>query len=38
VLALRELEEVEKRAVGATGKTKAGIKGKIIEFLWWMKK
>jgi len=37
-LALKELEEVEKRAAGATGKTKAGIKGKIVEFLWWMKK
>ena len=37
-MALKELEEAERRAAGATGKTKAGIKGKIVEFLWWMKK
>ena len=37
-MALKELEEVEKWVAGATGKTKAGIKGKIVEFLWWMKK
>ena len=30
--------QTEKRAAGATRKDKAGIKGKIVEFLWWMKK
>ena len=39
VEALRELEEVRKRAAGATKKlTKAEIKGKVIEFLWYLKK
>jgi len=39
VEALKELEEVEKRAAGATKKlARAEIKGDIIEFLWWMKK
>ena len=30
--------QTEKRAAGATRKDKAEIKGKIVEFLWWMKK
>jgi len=39
VKALKELEEAERRAAGATKKSlKAEIKGDIIEFLWWMKK
>jgi len=39
VEALRELEEVRKRAAGATKKlAKAEIKGKVIEFLWYLKK
>ncbi|RLG98933.1 hypothetical protein DRO19_03655 [Candidatus Bathyarchaeota archaeon] len=39
VEALKELEETEKRAAGATEKsTEADVKGKILEFAWWMKK
>jgi len=37
----RGLESVgaaEKRAAGATAKAETDIKGKIVEFLWWMKK
>jgi integrase len=29
---------IEKRAAGATNTTKAEIKGRIVEFAWWMKK
>ncbi|MEM2419862.1 MAG: tyrosine-type recombinase/integrase [Candidatus Bathyarchaeia archaeon] len=32
------IKESEKRAVGATEQTAAGVKGKILEFAWWMKK
>ncbi|MEM3641189.1 MAG: hypothetical protein QXH37_04645, partial [Candidatus Bathyarchaeia archaeon] len=32
------IKESEKRAVGATEQTAADVKGKILEFAWWMKK
>jgi len=35
---LRELEEAEKRAAGATETSQVDVKGKIVEFAWWMKK
>ena len=38
VEALRELEEAEKRVAGATETSQVDVKGKIVEFLWWMKK
>jgi len=38
VKALKELEESEKRVAGATETSQVDVKGKIVEFAWWMKK
>ena len=38
VEALKELEESEKRVAGATETSQVDVKGKIVEFAWWMKK
>ena len=35
---MSEIEKTEKRAAGVTKKAKAEVKGKIVEFAWWLKK
>ena len=34
---LESVDTAEKRAAGATAKAEADVKGKIVEFLWWIK-